>query len=276
VNLVDFILNLVAVLLWLNWRAVRLTAATQPSVLSLASALKRAEPRRPNRWLYFIALILLLLLRSLFYWQVGSSMSWTPAIQLGAISLHFRSDFFARMVLFSTFSFAVVLGICYLWLLLLVMVNRTVPESEPIQRIVRLQLGWIAHWPAALQLLLPMLAVAVLWLLCHESFVRLGLISAATSTSQLWQQALVLGAGSFLAWKYFVVGLLLAYTLNSYVYLGSSPVWNFVDATGRNLLWPLRWLPLGIGKADFAPVAGIALVLMLGRFGANWLSLLYR
>jgi len=73
----------------------------------------------------------------------------------------------------------------------------------------------------------------------------------------------VLGAGSFLAWKYFVVGLLLAYTLNV------TFTWKFaglelVDATGRNLLWPLRWLPLGIGKADFAPVAGIALVLMLG------------
>ena len=140
VNLVDFILNLVAVLLWLNWRAVRLTAATQPSVLSLASALKRAEPRRPNRWLYFGALILLLVLRSLFYWQVGSSISWTPAVHLGAISLHFRSDYFGRMLLFSAFSFALALGIFYLWLLLLVMVNRNVPNADPVQRIVRLHL----------------------------------------------------------------------------------------------------------------------------------------
>jgi uncharacterized protein YggT (Ycf19 family) len=276
VNLVDFILNLVAVLLWLNWRAVRLTAATQPSVLSLASALKRAEPRRPNRWLYFGALILLLVLRSLFYWQVGSSISWTPAVHLGAISLHFRSDYFGRMLLFSAFSFALALGIFYLWLLLLVMVNRNVPNADPVQRIVRLQLGWITHWPAAAQLILPVVAVAAAWLVCHRPFVGLGLISPAASTTQLCREALILGMGSLLAWKYFIVALLLAYTLNSYVYLGSSPVWNFVDATGRNLLWPLRWLPLGIGRADFAPVVGIALVLMIGRFGANWLSLLYR
>ena len=274
-SLVDFILNLAALLLWLNWRAIRLTAA-QPSVLSLASALKRAEPRRPNRWLYFVALILLLLTRSVFYWQVGRSVSWTPAIELGAIALHFRSDFFGRMLIFSAFSFAMALGILYLWFLLLVMVNRNVPDSDPVQRIIRLQLGRIAHWPAVIQLLFPVLAVAVLWVICHRAFVHLGLISPAASTGQLWQQAFVLGAGSLLVCKYLISGLLLIHILNSYVYLGNSPVWNFVETTGRNLLRPLRWLPLGIGKADLAPVVAIALTLLIGRFAADWLSLLYR
>ena len=274
-GIVDFILNLAALLLWLNWRAVRLSAATQPSVLSLASALKRAEPRRPNRWIYFIALVLLLTLRSFFYWQVGSSVDWTPAVQLGVISLHFRSDFLSRMFLFSSFGFAVVLGVFYLWLLLLVLVNRGVSDSDPVQKVIRLQLGRVAHWPVAAQLLLPVAAVAAVWLVCYRPFVSLGLISPAASTAQLFRQALVLGIESLLPWKYLIVGLLIAYTLNNYVYLGNSPVWNFVEVTGRNLLRPLRRVPLGIGKADLAPAVGIALVWVIAWFGTTWIPRLY-
>jgi len=274
-GLVDFILNLAALLLWLNWRAVRLSAATQPSVLSLASALKRAEPRRPSRWIYFSALVLLLTLRSFFYWQVGPSVNWTPAVQLGVISLHFRSDFLSRMFLFSAFGFAVVLGIFYLWLLLLVLVNRGVSDSDPVQKIVRLQLGRVAHWPIAAQLLLPVVAVAAVWLVCYRPFVSLGLISPAASAAQLCRQAFVLGIESLLSWNYLIAGLLIAYTLNNYVYLGNSPVWNFVEVTGRNLLRPLRRVPLGIGKADLAPAVGIALVWAIARFGTNWIQRLY-
>jgi len=275
VGIVHFILNLAALLLWLNWRAVRLSAATQPSVLSLASALKRAEPRRPSRWIYFSVLVLLLTLRSFFYWQVGSSVNWTPAVQLGVISLHFRSDFLSRMFLFSAFGFAVVLGIFYLWLLLLVLVNRGVSDSDPVQKIVRLQLGRVAHWPIAAQLLLPVAAVAAVWLVCYRPFVSLGLISPAASAAQLCRQAFVLGIESLLSWNYLIAGLLIAYTLNNYVYLGNSPVWNFVEVTGRNLLRPLRRVPLGIGKADLAPAVGIALVWAIARFGTNWIQRLY-
>ena len=55
-------------------------------------------------------------------------------------------------------------------------------------------------------------------------------------------------------WKYFIVGILLLHLLNSYVYFGNHPFWNFVNATARNLLYPLRWLPLRVGKVDFAAV----------------------
>jgi len=275
-SLIDFILNLAALLLWLNWRAVGMTATTRPSVLSLASALKKADPGGSNRWLYLVALALLLVLRSVFYWQVGMPMRWTPAIRLGVIAPHFRSDFFARMLLFSILSFVVVLAVFYLSLILVSISNRTVPDSDPIQKIVRLQLGWLGRRSTAVQLLLPFLLTAALWFALHRPFAGLGLIPLSGSFAELAQQSVIVGLGAFLAWKYFIVGLLAAHVLSSYVHLGNSPVWNFVDVTARNLLRPIRWLPLQIGKADLRPAAGILLVLVIAHYVSGWLTRLYQ
>jgi uncharacterized protein YggT (Ycf19 family) len=45
--------------------------------------------------------------------------------------------------------------------------------------------------------------------------------------------------------------------------LGRNPLWDFIGATARNLLVPLRWLPLRIGRLDFAPLGGVVLILFL-------------
>lgn len=271
-SLIDFILNLAGLLLWLNWRAVRLTAATPPSVLSLAASVKRAEPRRARRWVPLLGLVVLLGVRGLFYWQIGPPLRWTPALRLGIIAPPFRSDFPGRMLLFSALSFLLTLGVFYLCLVLLSTVNRNLPAADPIQNIVRLQLGRVAQWPPLVQLLLPLLIVALFWLGFNGP---LGLI-AATPAGELWQQALVLGASSYLAWKYFIAALLAAHVLNSYVYLGDSPIWNFVGLTARNLLRPLRGLPLGVGKADLAPAVAIALVWLIARYSAWGLTRLFQ
>jgi len=276
VSFLDLILNLAALLLWLNWRAVELSAATQPSVLSLASALKRAEPRPTKRRNYLVSLVLLLAARSLFYWKAGPPLNWTPLLPLGTVALPFHSDSLLRMFLFSTLSFIVTLGIFYLGLVLLSVVNRKIADSDPIQRIVRLQLGGFARLPLTVQIAAPALGVAVLWLVLNPPLARMGLVPSGTPLGALSQQSLAVGLGVFLCWKYFIAVLLAAYSLNSYVYLGNSPVWNFVSVTGRNLLAPLRWLPLGIGKADLAPAAGIVVVLVAAHFLGRGLTELYQ
>jgi uncharacterized protein YggT (Ycf19 family) len=274
-SLIDAILNCVCLLLWLNWRSVRLADAARPSVLSLAATVKRAEPRPPGRWVSLGVLLALLSLRSFFYRQVGSSVHWTPEIHLVAIALHFRVDFLDRMLLFSLLGFIRTLGIFYLCLILLSIANRNVPDEDPNQRIVRQQLGRVSRWPASVQLLLIPGMTGALWLLFHGVFASLGLITKAASWIEAGQQAVVLGAATFVAWKFFVIALLAVYFLNSYIYLGKSSLWHFLDLTGRNLLRPLRWLPLGIGKADLAPLVAIGLVLLLAHFGAGWLTHLY-
>ena len=70
-------------------------------------------------------------------------------------------------------------------------------------------------------------------------------------------------------------GLLALHLLSTYVFLGQQPFWNFIALTGRNLLLPLRWIPLCIGKADFAPVVGIGLVFLASEFAERGLTALY-
>jgi uncharacterized protein YggT (Ycf19 family) len=63
--------------------------------------------------------------------------------------------------------------------------------------------------------------------------------------------------------------------LNTYVYLGNHPFWNYISQTGHRLLTPLKWLPLRLGKVELAPVVGMVLVLVLGELAERGLTLLY-
>src|SRR5439155_6336333 len=121
--LIDLILNLAGLLLWVNWRSLNFDPLIKSAAASLAGTLKRAEPRRSRGWHFLFALAVLLFLRAVIYWQIGAAVNWTPKLQLGAITISFRSDFLARTLLFSIFSFALTLFVFYLWLLLLSIVN---------------------------------------------------------------------------------------------------------------------------------------------------------
>jgi uncharacterized protein YggT (Ycf19 family) len=84
-----------------------------------------------------------------------------------------------------------------------------------------------------------------------------------SETSRLAQSALV-GLSTYFAWEYLIVALLAVYLLHNYLYFGRHVFWNFVDETARRLLQPLR--PLRVGKVDFAPLVGIALIFLFAQF----------
>ena len=91
-GLIDFILNLAALLLWLNWLSVRTGPVAQP--YSLAGTLKKAGTSLAHRWKFLLALVALLAFRSLIYWQVGSAVNWRPQIPLVVITVFFKKIFF--------------------------------------------------------------------------------------------------------------------------------------------------------------------------------------
>lgn len=273
-NVIDWILNVVCVLLWLNWRAARIAVMAPGPVMSLAASLKRAEPRPTKRWRLLAGLGALLGLRSLFYWQVGSALHWTAALRLGVIAPPFRSDLAGRMFLYSALSFLVALGVFYSWLLLVLVVNRRLPESDPVHRLVRQQVGRVARWPWWIQLLLPAAVAALGWRALCGPLARMGLLAAAPAGA-LWQQSLVVGAASYLTWKLVVIGLLAAFALDSYVYFGRAPFWNYASATGGRLLAPLRRLPLRIGRADLAPALAGVVVWLAAGYAVRGLGRLY-
>jgi uncharacterized protein YggT (Ycf19 family) len=277
-GLTNFILNLAGVLLWLNWRSIRFDPLVKTSPATLAGTLRRAEPSRLKRWHLLAGLGALLFLRALLYWLIGSAVNWTPNFHLGGIdiAIPFRSDSWWRMLLFSCLSFGATLGVCYLWLLLLSLVNRPAANSDVLQRLVRMHLGRVDRWPWPVKALLPLLVTGVCWYLLSLLLSRLGIIPSAVSKIHRLEQALVIGFGSYLSWRYLIGGLLALYLVGSYVYLGDQPFWSFIGSTGRSLLAPLRWVPLRLGKVDFAPLIGIALVFFAAELAERGLTELYQ
>ena len=276
-GLIDFILNLAGTLLWLSWRSVRFDPLVKTSPAALVGTLRRADSHQLRRSHFLTVLGALLLLRALIYWQIGSAVDWTPNLYLGSIdrAIPFRSDSWWCMVLFSGLSFVVTLGLFYLWLLLLSLVNSRPIEPDPVQRLVRLQLGRVDRWPWPVKSLLPLLVTVSLWYLLSLLLSRLSIMPPAISKTYRLEQAIVIGLGSYLSWKYLIGGLLALHLVNSYVYLGNQPFWSFVALTGRNLLIPLRRAHLRLGKVDFAPLAGIALVFLAAELAEHGLSWLY-
>ena len=147
---VDFILNLAGLLLWLNWRALRFDPLGKRKPATLIGTLRRVEPQRLRHWHLLAAIGGLLLVRAVFYWQIGlvSKPVWAGTLDLGIIAPSFLSNSFGRMCLFSVFSFGLMLAVFYLWLLLL----SILAGPEPIHGLVRMQLGAMDRRPRWMKL----------------------------------------------------------------------------------------------------------------------------
>jgi uncharacterized protein YggT (Ycf19 family) len=268
---IDFILNLAGLLLWLNWRSVRFDPLNKRTPATLVGTLRRAVPQRFRRWHLLATLGALLVLRALFYWQIGSAAHWSGKLDLGVITLFFSSDSFWRILLFSLFSFGLTLGIFYLWLLLLSILG----GPEPIHRLVLIPLGGIDRWSRGTKLFLPLVITTLLWWPASWLFESLQIIPKPVSAAHRIEESLIIALGGYVAWKFLVAALLALHLLNAYIYFGKHPLWNYVNATAQTLLWPLRKIPLRAGKADFTPVVGIALVFLIAGLVERGLTFLY-
>jgi len=272
-GLIDFILNLAGLLLWLNWRAAKADPLGKSKPATLIGTLRRAEPANASRWQLAAVMGGLLLLRALFYWQIGSALKpvWAGTLDLGVIAPSFVSSSFWRILLFSIFSFARMFGILYLWLMLLSILDGPMPT----RRLVKMQLGKIDGWPRWIKFFLPLAVIALIWGLASWPVALLGIIPKPLSAMHRIEASLVIALGSYLVWKFLIAALLALHLLNSYIYFGKHPFWNYVNATAKQLLRPLEKIPLRAGRADFAPVAGIALVFLLAELAGHALIFVY-
>lgn len=273
---VDFILNLAGLLLWMKWRLLPFDPFNKRTPATLVGTLRRAAPSPFRRWHLLAGILLLLVLRAVIYWWVGFAFTqpWLGKLDLGFAVLPFRTDWLPRTVCFSFFSFGLVLGVFYLWLLLLSILDGKSAAAEPVHRLVRVQLGNIDRWPVWAKMILPLIGGFLCWWLASWVFVWMQIIPAPVSAGHRIAGALLVGLGSYLAWKFVAVALLVLYLLNSYVYFGRHPFWNYVDVTARTLLSPLKKIPLHAGRVNFAPVVGIILIFLAGELmerGLIWL-----
>jgi uncharacterized protein YggT (Ycf19 family) len=272
-GLIDFILNLVGVLLWLNWRSIRFDPLVETTPATLIGTLRRAEPRRLKGWQLLLALAALLVLRSVLYWQIGPEADWTPKLNLFFVVLAFRISALPQALLptllFSVLSFVRILIICYAWLLALAIINRRSAAPDPVLKLLRLHLGPVARWPWLLQTFLPLALVAGLWMALHPLLVQLEIARRPRGIAQLIEQGLLVGTALYLSLQYLLTVFLFLHLIVSYIYLGANPLWEFVGATARNLLAPLGRLPLRIARFDFAPILGVVLIFLLLHWVPN-------
>lgn len=272
---IDFILNVAGLLLWLNWRSVRLDPFNRGIPATLAGTVRRAEPMRLKRWHFLAALAGLLFVRAFFYAHIGPAVNWTPRLNLTvvmpAFPLAIRSHAFLSALLFSVLSFARVLIVFYFWLLAIAVLDRRVTNPDPLQKILLLQLGRAARWPLFVQVILPVLAIAGLWMLFHPLLMFVGVTTTVRSNAVLLAQGLMIGLNLYLSLKYLLLAFLVAHLIASYVYLGANPVWDLINTTARNILSPLNRLPLRFGRVDLAPVIGIIFIALLLYVLPNYL-----
>ena len=266
---IDSILNLAGLLLWLSWRSMRFDPLAKNLPVTLVGTLKRAESRRLKGWQVALILGTMLVLRAVLYLMVGAPADWIPKLNLEFVVLAFRSDSFRALCVFSCLSFLRALMMLYFWLAALTIINRSSIEADAIQKLVRLNLGRVARWPWPIQILLPYLAAVVLWIGVEPLLVNLGVMAQVHSTAHLFGQAGLVGLGLFLSLKYVLPVFLCLHLIASYIYLGNSPVWDFIAATSTHLTAPLRYLPLRFARLDFTPLAGAVLILALLQWLPN-------
>ena len=262
-SLIDFILNVAGLLLWLNWRSVFADPFATATPTTLSGTLRRAQPRQVKRWHFPAALAALLLVRAVFYRQVGPAVNWTPKLDFYFVVLTFRDTAFLPTLVFSLLSFLRSFLVLYFWLLTLAAINRPASGSDPFQKMITLQLGRLARWPGLAQMAVPMFAAALSWAAFHPVLVYFGVAGRTQSDLHLLGQSLLVGAGLLFSLKDLLPAFLVVHLVGSYVYLGRSPLWDFASLTARNLLAPLAPLPLRLGRLDFAPVVGMGVILLL-------------
>ena len=263
-SLIDFILNLAALLLWVNWRGVSLDPLAKATPATLIGTLRRAEPTMLKSWHFPVALIALLFFRAVLYRQLGPALDWAGQLDLVATSLSFQSDFFQRMLLFSVLSFAWMLIVFYFWLLLISLLGAGGGDFF-LPRLARAQLRRVDGWPIGVRVLLPLLVGAGLWWLLSWPLVAWGFLPRPVAEPNRLAQAALVGLGAYMSWKYLLAGLLTLHLVNKYVYFGRHPFWPYVNAVAGRLLAPLASIPLRAGKVDLAPVVAVVLIFLVAR-----------
>ena len=83
-------------------------------------------------------------------------------------------------------------------------------------------------------------------------------IGVRVENSQNYYHLPLLVMLDFRAATYLTMGIVSLYILNCFIYFGERKFWKNVDNYGKQLLTPIRKIPLVIGKLDLAPFVVMA------------------
>lgn len=182
----------------------------------------------------------MLIIRAIFYWNLGPALRWTATVNLVPISLPMRSDLFPLMLIYSFTTFGLTLGLYYMWLLLLSALNQNYLTDNVIQKFVRLQLGFLDRLGTPIKLGLPIVLSGLAWTASVPVLQHYGIIPAPVSKIHMAEQSIVMALSAILGWRGILIFIVVAHIINTHVFLGNHPIWSYVDHTTNTLLGPLK------------------------------------
>jgi uncharacterized protein YggT (Ycf19 family) len=274
-SIVHAALNIVGILLWIVGMSVPHASTNLTPGISRVSLVRPAGGPAGRRWNWLLAIAALIFGRAFLYNAISGYAGWSPSLRLHLIAPTFRGDHFFRMLTFSTLSFFNALFTFLSALLLLSVLSRKLSGNDFWPRWIRLTLGPLERLPVPAKLAFPFVAMMLAWLGMQWLLPKFGTIPAAISTTVTLQRGSLIAAAGYLDWQFVIVGLLALFVINSYVYLGTGSLWNFVAHTGGVLLRPLQFLPLRLGRIDLAPVIAVAIVIAVARAVPRFLAELH-
>jgi len=189
------------------------------------------------------------------------------------VTIAFRSDVFARMLLFSAISAVSAILIGYSWLLLFSRLCPLRKDPDPVSRVLRTELSPLSSWPFGLGLIVPAALTGALWFVFAPLIARFAFGPPIRSAYQLFEQAMVVGLGILPSLRFPLLLIVFLRGLSEFVYFGIHPFWTFVEQSGARLCRPFLWLRLG--RLDLSSWAAFLAIWFLGRvvgFGFNDIS----
>src|SRR5207249_3548089 len=102
------------------------------------------------------------------------------------------------------FGFIGALALFYMCLLLLSILTRGAQSTDPIRRLMRLQLGIVDRWPGLIKGLLPIPVAVLLWFCLAPLLTYAQLLPSSPSARYRIEQALLMGLSAYVTWKYLI------------------------------------------------------------------------
>ncbi|MDB6052694.1 MAG: hypothetical protein JWN25_217 [Verrucomicrobiales bacterium] len=264
--LFDFILDWVALLLWLRATSFKTSPVERPRTISPLASIKPADHLTPCLWAG-AAMLAVIVGRAVIYWKIGTAVDWMPTINFPSIAIPLRSNSFGRMLTLSCLTFGVTLYLFYTYLLLLISLTPGLETSSRIITFLRKKSGVMRYFPKTALCVFPFACGFLFWTFSRWIWVGFGLLPES-SWGSILKEACVLGLNAFLPLQYLLYGLLGFAFMNSTIFFGTSQIVQILSAASKALLAPFRRIPLTLGKWDLVPILLIILI-GLGQYFAR-------
>ncbi len=276
-QIIDFILNLAAWILWVNgWIQLHNKADIQRP-LTLLGTLVGPTRRMSRAWLYFGGFAVLIFLKTILLHYLGAPIETTMVVKFLLLMVYFKTGTLVSMFWMAFASFMKFALIAYIWVWFLARMSRE-DTAENIVSGLNASLGFLQnrHW--VLQMVALVLFGMAGWIFLGIVFGWLGVLPPIKSVSFLVWQSLCISLCAWLALYYLVNVLMILYLIHSYIHLGNWEGWDWLDGVSEKLMSPLSPLPLQWARIDFTPVfllllnwllyeAGTRLVLKVFQYG---------